>query len=471
MHSKATKCVTDNFFVSMSTMSLPKDKFGILLAFSGGADSCALLSLLHEYREKFNYTLCALHVNHMIRGLEADRDENFCRERCDELKVPFYLHKADVPALAKELKSGIEETAREVRYGVLEETAAKLHNDTGLKFYIATAHNADDNVETILFNLTRGSSLSGICGIKAMRENIIRPLLLSSKSEIFGYCEENGVKYITDSTNADTTYTRNKLRNKVVPVLREINPALTTSVSRLSASLSYDNDYLTSVSDNFIAANVSDNSVSLKALSELHPSIRSRVIYSLLKDIGARETYEIHLDSIFKLCDCAVPHTSLDLPSGITAHIESGKLVLRKGYTPGAAPEFYLPFEYGINKIPDSGDVIARFEGDDKDNIEKFKNIYKKFIQTDITSATIKGALSLRSRKPGDTFNINGVNRKLKKLLWEIEPDIQKRDALPLVCDEDGILWIPGTRSRTGTFPRDNETYQTFFYVDHTVSQ
>ncbi|MBE6606179.1 MAG: tRNA lysidine(34) synthetase TilS [Ruminococcaceae bacterium] len=466
MNFNYSEKVKNDFIKVMKTLSLPKEKFGILVGYSGGADSAALLSLLYDNRERFNFELYALHVNHMIRGDEADRDQEFCRKACEKLSVWFDVFSADVPALAKNQKTGLEETARNIRYKAFNDISQNLSKDTGLKFYIATAHNADDNTETILFNLTRGSSLSGICGIKAKRQNIIRPIINSSKEEICGYCEENGIKYITDSTNFDKKYTRNKLRHNVLPVLREINPSLNSAVSRLCLSLSRDNDYLNQVADEFISKNSDSKKLPLESFNRLHDSIKTRVLSIMLYKAGCGEFFEVHISSLLELCYWGKPHSRLDMPNGVTAIIESGNLLFKNNYTESKVCDFNISFEYGVNKIAATGDVIARFDVNDTENIEIFKNIYKKFIQTKITSATIKGALSLRSRRPGDRYNINGVNRKLKKLLWEFESDLTSRNSAVLVCDEDGILWIPGLRSRTGTHPANGENYQIFFFVN-----
>lgn len=451
----------------MKSLSLPEEPFSILLGFSGGADSSALFSLLHANSARFGYTLYAVHVNHMIRGEEADRDENFCRERCNECGVKFFVHKADVPALAHDSKRGLEETARDVRYAVFDELCEKLAAETGGTVLTATAHNADDNAETVLFNLVRGSALSGLCGIAPRRGDIIRPLILSTKDEILVYCEENVIKYITDSTNSDTSYTRNKIRLSVMPILREINPSLSRAISRTATLLSDDDDYMNRSADYFIKQNVKDGKLALSTLAQLHPAIRSRVICSILKARGVKDCSDTHVAAVLELCNKAVPHSKADLPCKITAVIENGALTFseKNPAEKKDTSEYYIPLPFGITEIQQTGAVFARFESNDKENIEKFKNIYKIFIQTLITSDKIKGALHLRPRKAGDVCNINGVNRKLKKLLWEVETNPAERDVLPLLCDDSGVLWIPGARSRTGTYPTQWETSQTFFYV------
>lgn len=466
MQSNPTKRVLDSFLNTMNSLALPKEKFGILLGFSGGADSTALLNLLYKFKTQFSYELYAIHINHMIRGDEADRDENFCKDTCDKLSVPFYVHRADVPGLAKEKKAGIEETARDVRYRAFAGTSSLIESATGNKILVATAHNADDNSETIIFNMVRGSSLSGLCGIKARRNNIIRPLILSSKDDILSYCRENCIEYITDSTNSDTLYTRNKIRAKVMPVLREINPSLSDTISRMSKTLSYDRDYLDSVAQTFVKSNYRDGRISLEAINSLHYSIKSRVICFAFAYLTKGSLTDAHITSVIDLCEKGIIHSKVNLPGEYTAKIGRNYLSFEKDL-PGDSPsEFSFPLKFGITEIPGTGDIVARFDSSDRENIEKFKNIYKIFIQTEISSDKIVGDLLVRNRKMQDTYNLNGINRKLKKVLWEICDDPCRRDTLPLVCDNSGILWVPGKHSRTGTFREKDKGSQTLFFVD-----
>ncbi|MBO5403301.1 MAG: tRNA lysidine(34) synthetase TilS, partial [Clostridia bacterium] len=209
----------------------------ILVALSGGADSVCLLSALLECEA----AVSAFHLNHGIRGEEADRDEEFCRSLCNRLGVPFSSERADIPAISAEKGIGIEEAARNVRYDKLNREATRINAD-----YIATAHNADDNVETVIFNLVRGCSPDGLCGIPKIRGNIIRPLLDSTREEIEEYLCKKGLSFVTDSTNSDIAYTRNKIRHSVLPVLRSINPAISASVARMCESIRDDKAYFES---------------------------------------------------------------------------------------------------------------------------------------------------------------------------------------------------------------------------------
>ena len=205
------------------------EKGRILVALSGGGDSVCLLSVLKE----LGADICAFHLNHGIRGEEADRDQAFCRDLCNELGITFYTKNADIPAISKECGKGIEETARAVRYQLLNEIA-----DASESRYIATAHNGDDNAETVIFNLVRGCSSDGLCGIPAVRGSIIRPLLNSTRAEIDAYLEERQIQYVTDSTNLQDEYMRNKIRLNLLPMMKEMNPSIMESIQDTAQKLS-----------------------------------------------------------------------------------------------------------------------------------------------------------------------------------------------------------------------------------------
>ena len=203
----------------------------MLVALSGGADSVALLRAL----QALSHDVCAAHVNHGIRGAEAERDETFCRELCEALGVPFLALHTDVPALAEAGGTGLEETAREERYRLLEEARRQLACDC-----IATAHNAEDNGETLLLHLARGTGLAGLCGIPPVRGRVIRPLLSVSRREIEAYLASIDQPYVNDSTNGDVDYSRNRIRARVMPELAAINPGFIRAAERTARLLSED---------------------------------------------------------------------------------------------------------------------------------------------------------------------------------------------------------------------------------------
>lgn len=453
-----TKKVTSDFHSMMKSFS-PKGKH-IILGFSGGADSSALFDLLYKNREVYDYTLSALHVNHMIRAAEADRDEEFCKALCENHSIKIEVVRTDVPKLASDRSKGLEETARDVRYAAFENECRKYGNNT----LVATAHNADDNAETVIFNLVRGTSLAGLSGIKPRRGNIIRPILLSTKEEIIGYCEENCVKYIVDSTNSDTAYTRNRIRHLVIPELKKVNPALCEALIRTGNLINADNEYIDAAASDFICKNVTDT-VDLNKLNTLHIAVKSRVVRDFLKSNGASEISEIHIADVLSLCENAVPHSKVSLPGMVSARIENGSLTVCNTVRIKEPVSFCHKIEYGVTIIPETGDIVARIKESDTEALEKFKNVYKIFIQTRVTSATIVGDVFVRPRHEGDKISINGVSRKVKKLLSEICPDLEIREKLPLFCDGDSIIWVPGARSRTGSFPKSGDAAEIFLYA------
>ena len=205
------------------------EKYGMLndvrkvtVALSGGADSVCLLSVLNELKDKYGYALSAVHVNHQLRGDESERDERFTVKLCEQFSVPITVERIDVKALSEEKKESIELVARNARYDLF-----KTVGDGGV---VATAHTADDNLETVLYNTIRGSGLKGICGIPPKRDIFIRPLILTTRKAIEEYCALKNIKYVTDSTNLEDCYTRNKIRHNVIPVLKEINPNVSGTV-------------------------------------------------------------------------------------------------------------------------------------------------------------------------------------------------------------------------------------------------
>ena len=212
----------------------------ILCAVSGGADSRCLLHLLWSGQEEGGYHVAAAHFDHCLRGEESRRDAAFVADWCRERQIPCHLGEGDVAREAEESGEGVEAAARRLRYAFLEDTAQKIGAGR-----IATAHNADDNGETLLLHLVRGSGLQGLTGIPPRRGNLVRPLLTTLRADIADYLERHGVPHVEDSTNTDTRYSRNFLRHQVMPLLRELNPNLTAALSSAARTLRTDNDYLT----------------------------------------------------------------------------------------------------------------------------------------------------------------------------------------------------------------------------------
>ncbi len=249
----------------------------VVVALSGGADSVSLLHALCELREELGFTLEACHLNHCLRGEEADRDMRFCEALCGRLGVELTLLCADVRA-SKRKHESIEEAARRVRYDFFAQVAE------GKK--LATAHNLNDNAETMLLNMMRGTGLKGLCGIPPVRGNIVRPLMYCSRDEVERYCSEQGLEYVTDATNLDDDYTRNKVRHCLLSEMMRINPASLDAVSRMQRSLREDSAYLEQSAYEALEAARVEGGYSAAALSELPKPLFSRAVKRILTDGG-----------------------------------------------------------------------------------------------------------------------------------------------------------------------------------------
>ena len=223
----------------------------VLVAYSGGADSSVLLHFLADHLKDKKTRLAAAHLNHMIRGEEARRDQSFCKKTAEELGIEFYTKECDIPKIARESGKTLEEAARHERYAFLLDIAHSLGETT----LIATAHNSTDNLETMIFNLARGTGMAGMGGIAPIRQNIIRPLLSVSGEEIREYAKEKGIEYVVDSTNGDTAYTRNHIRKNIVPLLGEINSQAEGAALRLSKIARTESDFINQEAEKLFSEN------------------------------------------------------------------------------------------------------------------------------------------------------------------------------------------------------------------------
>ena len=266
----------------------------VLVGLSGGADSVALLHWLKELEGELKITVCAAHFNHCLRGQESDRDEEFSKNLCQSLNVPFVSEKGDVPNEAKKTHETVEECARHLRYDFFERAAKSLGCNK-----IATAHNSDDNTETVLLNLTRGTGTKGLRGIPPVRGNIIRPLIETSRDEIEVYIRANNLEHITDSSNLTDDYTRNLLRHNVIPVLKGINPNLNATVGRMSELISCDEEALDSLAKDFVSKEFDGKSLPIKPLRKLPYAVKSRVI----RLICPKKLSKTHVDAVLKLIE------------------------------------------------------------------------------------------------------------------------------------------------------------------------
>lgn len=409
----------------------------IVVGISGGADSVCLLHILSSLREKYNIELIGAHINHGIRGDEAKRDSDFARSVCERLGVRFELLEADCPRLSKASGETLEECGRRVRYDFFNSFCADS------SYRIATAHNADDNAETVIFNLTRGSALKGASGIPPVRDNIIRPLIDISRDEIERYCEENSLGFVTDSTNLSDDYTRNKIRHSVIPVLKQLNPAVVSAFSRFSAAARSDVAFAekeTSVL--FENAKTDDNTFDRALLLEADFAVVSRLISRVVSDFcGKSPDYEkiIAVRSLLK------NGGKLQLYSDCFCSADSS--VLRFFSCDGTDVLKDIPAPVKI--IPEELPFKVQFGGFSI-YIDKYTNYSKKIhyllLDNLIDCDKITGDVVLRTRLPGDkiTLGRRGVTKTLKKLFNEAAISPESRDVIPVISDEKGVIWVSG---------------------------
>ena len=431
-------------FKDPSTLSGLAPDASILVAFSGGADSTALLHLLSRYSQASGARIYAAHVNHGIRGDEADRDEQFCRELAKSLGVEIFVLRADVPKIALETRESVETAARRVRYDFFD----KIMQEHGIRI-LATAHNANDNLETLIFNMARGTGLDGLCGIPDSRPTsfgvVIRPMLAMEKSEIIDYCRQNSLDFVTDSTNTDTDYTRNMIRAEIIPAITKINSGALRNAHRMCRTLKEDSLCLDALADEFIAQNCNGYSVSTEWIRSSPKAIVNRVLMRLYADLSGGKTLEAtHVDALVQLAERAIAHSSISLPHGFEGVIEQGSLLIRISSERERVEDYKILLFDGLNTISQTKSEI--FIGNSHDS----KNVYKKETILYIDFATIEGELYARPRKAGDKIRSNGMSKSVKKLMCDKKIPIEWRDRLPMICDANGIVAIPFVCVRDG---------------------
>lgn len=438
------------------------DKGGIIVAFSGGADSRVLLDVLGEISRERGLPIACAHVNHMLRGRAADRDEAFCREAAEKSGIPIFVHKCDVAAFARESSLGIEEAAREVRYSFFE----RLLSENGDYSRIATAHNANDNAETVLFNLARGGGIKGLSGIPPKRDNIVRPLIYVSRHQIEDYCRVKKLKFVTDKTNFSTDYSRNFIRWRVLPVMNLIFGDFTEAATRASRNLRADSEYLISMAEERFEAVCKNGKMPLDELMGLPRPILARVLIIAYEKSGGSALAERHVDALVSQIRKNAQPFSLDLPGGIHARGERGSLCFSKART--QIESYRTELKEGENILPSGAKIYICTEACEK-NTESTDKVYNLSISAEINSDTINGVLYARSRENGDAYRVGGMTRKLKKLFCDSKMTIEERNSLPVICDGEGILWVPKFSVRDGAKAKNGHKTVNIYYTSRSI--
>lgn len=394
----------------------------VLCAVSGGADSVYLLDLLLHLCQSpdFSFTLRAAHYNHQLRGEESDRDEAFVRTFCTQRKIPLLVGRGDVAGEAKRRKQGVEETARSMRYAFLYDSARQVGADR-----IATAHHADDNAETLLLHLLRGTGLQGLTGISPRTGPLIRPLLCTSRQEILSSLRGR-LPYVEDSSNSDQRYTRNRIRFQIMPALSALDPDFPLHWARTFRYLRSDNDYLNAQAALLSAqARREERGVVIPtaAIAQAPDPLAARALRQLLSltEGGSADCTGAHLEALLKLCREGSASSMLHLPHGLLARREYDLLVLTcQDQSPFIKP--FVPHE-GDNPVPGTAWSV-------------------------VLDGKPWPGLTVRSRRAGDSLTLpGGHSRSLKKLLIDRKVPRVQRDSLPIAADDLGVIAVAGLGS------------------------
>ena len=378
----------------------------VVCAVSGGADSMALLWGLYLLKDSLQLTLCAAHFNHRLRGEESDRDESFVRDFCVGYGITFTSGSEQVTPGVK----GLEAAAREARYAFLK----TLHGK------IATAHTADDNAETILIHLVRGTGLKGLGGITPVNGNLIRPMLHITRAEVLAFLEEYSIPFVEDSSNGGDDFLRNRLRHHVMPLLTQENPSLCLNLSAMADRLRQDEQFLSVEAE---AVHTHD----VNQLRTMQPAIRSRVLSNILLQAGVKEPEGLHIAAMEKLVFSSNPSARATFPNQVTIGRNYDTLKVIGVKSPFEEQEITCPGEYYLSGVKL---IISQNQSDER-TLRSF-------------SFTPKGKMVLRSRRAGDTIRLLGGTKTLKKLFIDEKIPAAERDTIPVLADEAGVLAVIG---------------------------
>lgn len=391
-------------FLKEQALLSPGDK--VIAAVSGGADSVAMLFALYLLRDELGITLEAAHFNHHLRGAESDRDEAFVTDFCGRYCIPLHLGSGRIVSG----KKGLEAAARDARYAFLRSLPGK----------VATAHTADDNAETVLMRLIRGTGLKGLGAIAPVSGNVIRPMLTVTRDDVEAFLEEYALPHVEDSSNAEDDFLRNRIRHGILPLMRAENPRIGENLSAMALLLRQDEACLQAMIPEEQMPDVS-------RLKAMEPALRRRTLERFLKAQGVREPEQIHILQTEQLLYHWSPSASMQFPGGVTIGRQYDRLVRLE-----CAPE--LP-ETRLSVPGETCIGGKRFVSEYATDLEE---------RPDSVLVCPVGALIVRSRRSGDTMRLPGGTRSLKKMYIDRKIPASQRAAVPVLADDRGVLAVFG---------------------------
>lgn len=391
-------------FLKEQALLSPGDS--VIAAVSGGADSVAMLFALYLLRDELGVTLEAAHFNHHLRGAESDRDEAFVTDFCGRYDIPLHLGSGRiVPG-----KKGLEAAARDARYAFLRRLPGK----------VATAHTADDNAETVLMRLIRGTGLKGLGAIAPVSGNVIRPMLTVTRDDVEAFLEEYALPHVEDSSNGTDDFLRNRIRHGILPLMRAENPRIGENLSAMALLLRQDEACLQAMIPEEQVPDVS-------RLKAMEPALRRRALERFLKAQGVREPEQIHILQAEQLLYHWSPSAAMQFPGGVTIGRQYDRLVRLE-----CAPE--LP-ETRLSVPGETCIGGKRFVSEYATDLEE---------RPDSVLVCPVGALTVRSRRSGDTMRLPGGTRSLKKMYIDRKIPASQRAAVPVLADDRGVLAVFG---------------------------
>lgn len=432
------KKIEEKVILHIRKNSLIKEGDKILAGFSGGADSLFMLFFLNKIAAKYRIEMSAFHLNHSLRGNESDGDEQFCREFCDKNGIKLYIEKIDINKYSKENKLSIEEAARIIRYNLFTNYASVAGANK-----VATAHNKSDSVETVVFNFFRGTGLAGLKGIPVQRENIIRPVLCLTKEEIRSYLAKNKLEFRLDSSNLSNDYTRNYIRNILLPdIKKNLNQSVEDSIEKFSFRMNSLSLFAEKMKDDLYQRFISLNSNSIKIALELFVEPNSLLAGEVLKRV-----FEEIINYEYSFSDYAKIESLAGKNTGKSEQLKQNYIALRErdyieifeedgtdyqkiaDFLPGETLEF--------ESIKISSEIIDSVQYKESDRNSMFFDASK-----------VTGKLTVRYWKDGDKFIPAGLNKhkKVSDFLQEQKVDIRSKRKQIVICNGEDIVIVAGLR-------------------------
>lgn len=414
----------------------------VICAVSGGADSVCLLHIMNSLKSEYGLKLYIANVNHLIRGEESDRDSRFVKAVAKAADIKIFYREYAVKKIAAERKLGEEECGRELRYEFFREVSESLG---GAK--IATAHNLNDNAETLLFRMARGTSPKGLCGIKYKRGNIVRPLLDVSRDEIVRYLKANSITWCDDSTNSLPLYARNKIRLEVLPVLKEISSSAEEKIVSVAKLISRDNSFIEEYAQEKEKECFVEEELLIEPFLNLHPALKSRIAASVLTKWGAKEISSEKVDSFLSYSQKDTGKV-FDINGKIFARKSYGKIVT---FIPTEIEQLTAVLDEGISVITDKWKLSMYYS---REKVRKRNNSVAIF-----DADKISGPFTVSYRRDGDRISLKGINgsKKISDIFTDEKIDASERNLIPIVRDGDDVLYIGGIR-QSSLYLADSDT-------------